>query len=131
LQSPQQSAGIGALWARAKISELMDDERRNGDPAETRAAIVETAIGHHLVSKYTSLVAVDKTPVRPVDETLSSEQVANLMPYGQSSNAIFGFPATATSAPMLRMIGGAYLLAALLIFALYFPGSRSSRVVAE
>jgi len=29
------------------------------------------------------------------------------------------------------MIGGAYLLAALLIFALYFPGPRSNRVVAE
>jgi len=131
LQSPQQSAGIGALWARAKIANLMNDERRNGDPTKLRAAIVETAIGHHLVSKYTSLVAVDKTPVRPANDALSSEQVANLMPYGQRTNAIFGFPATATNAPMLRMIGGAYLLVALLIFALYFPGPRSTRVVAE
>jgi len=131
LQSPQQSEGIGALWARARIAELIDLERRSDSPVDTRAAIVETAIGHHLVSKYTSLVAVDKTPVRPAGDALSSEQVPNLMPYGQSTNAIFGFPATATSAPMLRMIGGAYLLAALLIFAMYFPGPRSKRVVAE
>jgi Ca-activated chloride channel family protein len=131
LQSPQHSAGIAALWARARIGWLIEEERRRGDAAEARTAIVETALEHHLVSKYTSLVAVDKTPVRPAGDDLSSEQVPNLMPYGQNTNAIFGFPATATNGPMLRMIGGAYLLAALLIFALYFPGTRSNRVVAE
>jgi len=124
LQSPLESEGIGALWARARIAELMDGERRGRDAVEIRAAIVETAVAHHLVSRYTSLVAVDKTPVRPTDDPLSSEQVANLMPYGQSSNAIFGFPATATNAPRLRMIGGAYLLMALLLFAARFSGPR-------
>ncbi|MCP4299630.1 MAG: marine proteobacterial sortase target protein [Gammaproteobacteria bacterium] len=124
LPSPQKSEGVGALWARARIAELMDSERRGGDPAEIRAAVVDTAIGHHLVSKYTSLVAVDKTPVRPTNDPLSSEQVANLMPYGQSTNAIFGFPATATDAPLLRMIGAACLLAALLLFAALRIGQR-------
>jgi Ca-activated chloride channel family protein len=128
LQSSRQSEGIGALWARARIAELMDNERRQGNPDEIRAAVVETAIEHHLVSKYTSLVAVDKTPVRPASDPLSSEQVPNLMPYGQSTNAIFGFPATATKAPMLRMIGGAYLLVALLLFAMLFPGPRQNHV---
>ena len=124
LQSPQESEGVAALWARARIADLADQERRGGDPVETRAAIVATAINHHLVSKYTSLVAVDKTPVRPAGDDLSSEQVPNLMPHGQSMNAIFGFPATATKAPMLRMIGGAYLLTALLLFAAFFPEPR-------
>ncbi len=128
LQSPQQSVGIGALWARARIAELMDDERRQGDPDKVRAAIVATAIGHHLVSKYTSLVAVDKTPVRPAGDDLSSEQVPNLMPYGQSTNVIFGFPATATNAPMLRIIGAAFLVVALLLFAMLFPGPRWKHV---
>jgi Ca-activated chloride channel family protein len=124
LDSPHQSEGVGALWARARIAGLVDQERRGSDPVETRAAIVATAIDHHLVSKYTSLVAVDKTPVRPAGDDLSSEQVPNLMPHGQSTNAIFGFPATATNAPMLRMIGGAYVLTALLLFAAFFPEPR-------
>jgi Ca-activated chloride channel family protein len=128
LRSSRESEGIGALWARARIAELMDEERRHGDPAEIRAAIVETALGHHLVSKYTSLVAVDKTPVRPANDPLSSEQVANLMPYGQSTNAIFGFPATATDGPRLRMIGGFCLLMALLLFASRFSGPRQKHV---
>jgi Ca-activated chloride channel family protein len=128
LQSAEQSEGVGALWARARIAELMGTERRSRDVAELRAAIVETALAHHLVSKYTSLVAVDKTPVRPAGDPLSGEQVPNLMPYGQSVNAIFGFPATASSAPMLRMTGMVCLLAALLLTAALRVGRRTHHV---
>ena len=70
---------------------------------------------HHLVSKYTSLVAVDKTPVRPAGDPFASEQVPNLLPYGQSMNAIFGFPATATNALVLQRRGFLLLVAALLL----------------
>ncbi len=118
LDEPVESAGVAALWARARIGELMDAERRGNSPVVTRAAILETALTHHLVSKYTSLIAVDKTPVRPAGDPLSSEQVPNLMPYGQSVNAIFGFPATATGAPALRIMGVAWLLSALLLLAM-------------
>jgi len=124
LDTSQQSEGVAALWARARIAELMTTERRLGDAVEIRDAIVETAMTHHLVSKYTSLVAVDKTPVRPAGEPLSSEQVPNLMPYGQSTNAIFGFPATATSAPMRRLIGLGCLASALLLLAALRVGDR-------
>ena len=102
----------------------MDAERRQTDADGIRSVIVETALAHHLVSKYTSLVAVDKTPVRTSGDPLQSERIANLMPYGQSSNAIFGFPATATNAPLLRLYGFACLLAALLLLALQWNGGR-------
>jgi Ca-activated chloride channel family protein len=116
LDTPAQSEGVAALWARARIGELMDEERRGGDAEALRAQIVETALAHHLVSKYTSLVAVDKTPARPAGDPLSSERVPNLMPYGQSANAIFGFPATATWAPAQRIMGAAWLLSAFLLY---------------
>ena len=127
LVSKRKSEGIGALWARARIANLMDTERRGGNTEETRTAVVATAIEHHLVSKYTSLVAVDKTPARPAGDPLSSEQVPSLMPYGQSMKAIFGFPATATSAPWLRQVGIACLLAALLLIVLMRTGDRYAR----
>jgi Ca-activated chloride channel family protein len=127
LDAPVESEGIAALWARARIGELMDEERRGGDTEELRAGILETALTHHLVSKYTSLIAVDKTPVRPSSDPLSSEQVPNLMPYGQSANAIFGFPATATSAPAMRIMGAAWLLAAFLFMIMLRTGRRQSR----
>ena len=115
VNAASDSPGIAALWARARIGELMDIERRHSDPEEIRSSIVATALQHHLVSKYTSLVAVDKTPVRPATDPLKSEQVPNLMPYGQSAYAIFGFPATASNAPAMRLMGFASLLLALLL----------------
>ena len=120
------SEGVAALWARARIGELMDMERRGGNPEEMRAGILETALTHHLVSKYTSLIAVDKTPVRSAGDPLSSEQVPNLMPYGQTTNAIFGFPATATNAPALRVMGLAWLLSALGLLAIIRGWRRRS-----
>ncbi len=57
--------GVGVLWARAKIDALMDAARRGAPEADVRAAVLDVALTHHLVSKYTSLVAVDVTPTRP------------------------------------------------------------------
>jgi Ca-activated chloride channel family protein len=124
----EDSPGIAALWARARIGELMDVERRASEPGEIRSTILATALAHHLVSKYTSLVAVDKTPVRPSNDPLNSEQVPNLMPYGQSTNAIFGFSATATDAPALRRIGFMALLSALLVLMLQWTAGGMRRV---
>lgn len=118
LAADTPSAGVAALWARARIAELLDRERRGADPGETRDEIVKTALTHHLVSKHTSLVAVDKTPVRLAGDPLQKDQVPNLVAHGQSSRAIFGFPATATDGPALRKSGLLTLLAAMLILAM-------------
>lgn len=118
LVGDQPSSGVGALWARARIADLSDEERRGANPGEVRTAIVATALKHHLVSKHTSLVAIDKTPVRPASDPLRKDQVPNLMAYGQSGNAIFGFPATATNAQQLQLLGASLIAAALLLMLL-------------
>jgi Ca-activated chloride channel family protein len=124
IEEGRNSAGVAAVWARARIEALFDRNRGHGVPDSARAEVVDTAIRYHLVSKYTSLVAVDKTPVRPKGAGLDSEQVPNLLAYGQSTEAIFGFPATATPAEMQRLVGIACLLLALGIFMV----GRSRRV---
>lgn len=91
----------------------MDQQRRGAQ--DIRQAVIDTALSHHLVSKYTSFVAVDKTPSRPQNLQLSKEQVPNLLPYGQSTQAIFGFPATATNAGAYRFNGMLLVAAALLL----------------
>ncbi len=119
----ESSPGVAALWARARIEDLLDKQRRGADANETRDAVIKTALVHHLVSKHTSLVAVDKTPVRPAASALNQEQVPNLLPYGQSSQAIFGFPATATGAGVYRLGGLALIaFACLLMFILSTQG---------
>jgi Ca-activated chloride channel family protein len=111
------NAGIAAVWGRARIEHLMDRERRGDDPAEIRSAVIETALDHNLVSRYTSFVAIDKTPVRPQSSRLDSEHVPNLLPYGQSQQAIFGFPATATGWGRQVAVGVALLLVAMFLLA--------------
>ena len=111
----QHGPGIGVLWARARIESLIDELRHGAKEESIRPAVIQTALAHHLVSKYTSLVAIDKTPVRPVSESLKKEQVPNQLPYGQSMNAIYGFPATATGAAGYRFSGLAILFLALLV----------------
>jgi Ca-activated chloride channel family protein len=115
IASEQDNGGIAAMWARARIEHLLDLERLGEDAEKARVAVIETALDHQLVSRYTSLVAVDKTPVRPESESLESEQVPNLLPYGQDHNAIFGFPATATGWPAHVATGLILLLLAALL----------------
>jgi Ca-activated chloride channel family protein len=95
--------------------------------------VIETALAHHLVSRYTSLVAVDKTPVRPAAEALEREQVPNLLPYGQSMRAIFGFAQTATGWQAQAARGTVLVLLALLVWGFcrhLWKGMRSDDVAA-
>ena len=62
-----------------------------------RDAIIDVALMHKLVSRYTSFVAVDKTPVRPIDARLKNKNALNARPAGQSPQP-FAYPQTATSA---------------------------------
>jgi len=115
------NAGIAAVWGRARIEHLMDRERQGDDPARIRAAVLETAFDHSLVSRYTSFVAIDKTSARPQSSRLDSELVPNLLPYGQSQGqsqqAIFGFPATATGWVSRVTVGVLLLLVAMFLIA--------------
>ncbi len=131
LPEDSESPGVAALWARARIGALVDAERRGADPEQTRQEIVATALTHHLVSNHTSLVAVDKTPSRSAGDSLTREHVPNLLPYGQSMSAIFGFPATATKAATLRFMGLASLLAAFIVAALTMLGRRPTDALAQ
>jgi Ca-activated chloride channel family protein len=124
VEQSDASPGVAAIWARARIENLMDRKRQGAAHEEIRKAVIDTALSHHLVSKYTSLVAVDKTPVRPAYSKLSKEQVPNLLPYGQSMNAIFGFPATATNAGAYRMNGALLVATALLLLLILMNCSR-------
>jgi Ca-activated chloride channel family protein len=92
------------------------DAKRRGLPEESaKREIVDTALEHHLVSPYTSLVAVDRTPSRSADAALRRDTIAGRLPWGQDMGAIFGLPATATNAAALMCAGGVALLLALLL----------------
>lgn len=76
------SPGVARLWARARIESLEDAMRRGADEAEIRPQILDTALRHQLLSRYTSLVVVERSPARPTHEGLASTQIANATPAG-------------------------------------------------
>ena len=40
--------GVGAIWGRSKIENILDTLERGGDPKQIRTAVVNTALRHHL-----------------------------------------------------------------------------------
>ncbi len=120
LNGGQKDSGIPSIWARQKIAVLMDQLRLNqntqgNEVEELKNNIITTALTHHLVSKYTSLVAVDVTPARIKEALVQSHALPVNLPAGWDHKKVFGqLPATATNAPF------AFLSGLLMLFATLF-----------
>jgi Ca-activated chloride channel homolog len=126
LDTGTSESGIGVLWARDRIEALMDAKRNGGPADEIRRDVLEVALAHHLVSAYTSLVAVDVTPTAPAGTTPIKTALPTNLPDGLAFDAIFGsVPQTATPAPLLTLAGTISLV---LAFVLYAYRRRQVRV---
>ena len=95
-------SGLHVLWARRRIESLSDsirEARHTAKPQDKlREQVVHLALEHHLVSAYTSLVAVDLTPVRPADAPLRHADVPANLPAGWDRDALTGKADRARSA---------------------------------
>lgn len=105
-------AGVHRLWARRKIAALMDERSRGAAEGEVRDRVLGVALKHRLVSKYTSLVAVDVTPARPQDEALKTAAVPANLPAGWDPAMLVGrLPAGGTAARLHLVAALALLMA--------------------
>ena len=124
LKYAHEGEGMGVLWARRKIESLTDSLQDGADKERVREDVVDIALKHHLVSRYTSLVAIDVTPARPDGEPLDSQALPVNLPHGWDHDAVFGsLPRTATPAPLHMML--ALLLATLALLTHAFVGRKS------
>lgn len=82
--------GIAKLWARRKIDDLEASASAIAGPATLDRQIETVALTHHLVSRLTSLVAVDATPSRPAGENLTETDVPLNLPAGWDFGKVFG-----------------------------------------
>ena len=105
------SDGITRLWGREKIESLMDHLSDGSDPNGVEAAVIAVALQHHLVSQYTSLVAIDQTP-----QGLNATCKAEPLPTGNGADADADgtLPQTATPAGLLLLIGASLTAVALI-----------------
>lgn len=124
-QLPQ--GGIRIAWAREKIASLMNLHHESSAENVRQAIkqeVTNTALQHHLVSRYTSLIAVDVTPVN-VSELLYQQRLKNNLPHGWKRSgtgsksgdtmlAQMRLPQTATSS-MLNLLLAILLFLAMLL----------------
>jgi Ca-activated chloride channel family protein len=88
-----RGAGIHKLWAKKKIESLLDGVSFQAgmevmDADEVRRAVVELGLRHHLITPYTSLVAVDVVAAAPAGIVPVRRAVPVNPPQG---SAFFGF----------------------------------------
>jgi Ca-activated chloride channel homolog len=113
------ASGLSKLWARERIGALSREMHTGGSSETLKASIVELALKYHLVSDFTSLIAIDDAVARPADSAGHLEQAATSAPIG-GAWATTGFAKTATAAEVYLLIGLICLgLGGLLIFTRY------------
>lgn len=98
-----EGSGISKLWARRKIDDAeVRRTMREGSPDQADAEILKLALEHRLVTRLTSLVAVDQTPRRPDGARLTRADVPLNLPAGWDFDKVFG---TAPGSEQLRPDG--------------------------
>ena len=117
-------SGIATWWARQKIKHLnyaLYDTDEKNEKQGIINKITDIAISNRLLSKYTSFVAVEKTPSRTLADILKKRPVANVMPKGSTQK--IPLAQTATNANVLFKVG----LLMLLITGLCMLATRTRR----
>ena len=111
-QNNNNTDNLDAVWARQKVTDLMDKLSTSQITQEqAKPLIVDLGIEHNIVTKFTSFVAVDTTPVKPKGLLAEHENIPNLMPKGST----MAIPQTATPATMYSLLGVLMMLVGAII----------------
>ena len=135
LSEAVEGSGVARTWARRRIAEIeVADTLGTVDEGEAADAIARLGLDYALVSRETSLVAVDRTPARPRGARLTEEELPLNLPHGWDFDTLFNggptdadgiraaaedqaelleLPQTGTEAARLMRNGGLLLLLAL------------------
>ena len=111
-ENKQQTDNLDTIWARQKVAALMDQLRigdKNND--KTKADVLKLGLDHSIVTKYTSFIAVEAKPSKPVEQKAKSKAIPNLMPKGSTMPA----PQTATPSTLFILLGMILLFLSLVL----------------
>ena len=91
LAGAAEGQGLAKLWARRKIADAeVARTLQEIGPDDTDHRILALALEHHLVTRLTSLIAVDQTPSRPEGAHLSRSELPLNLPAGWDFDKVFG-----------------------------------------
>jgi Ca-activated chloride channel homolog len=111
--------GITTLWARQRVEDLMDRWRLSDEDSRPgiRSTLIAHAIRYRLVTRFTSLVAVEEV-VANTSGTSTTVAVPTELPAGMQLDKVFGAPATGTADAFLETLGLALFLLGLMLWRL-------------
>ena len=103
--------GITTLWARQRVEDLMDGWRvsQEDERAGIRSTLIAHAIRYRLVTRFTSLVAVEQVVANSSGES-TPVAVPTELPAGMQVDKVFGAPATGTADAFLEVLGVSLVL---------------------
>jgi len=114
--------GVVAYWGRQAIQRELDRAGYETTEDEARQRIIDLAIDYQLLSPYTSLVAVDKTPKRSRDAALQRQDVPGfLADNGQGRGAVLARAMPATDAGSFERLIRALLALVLVALMILHP----------
>jgi Ca-activated chloride channel family protein len=107
LANAAEGKGLSKLWARRKIADAeIARTMRQIAPEEADKTILALALDHQLVTRLTSLIAIDKTPSRPEGERLKLADMPINLPAGWDFETLFGERSRQLSPPSERRAEG-------------------------
>jgi len=91
LAGAAEGQGLSKVWARRKIADAeVARTLRRLKPEEADSVVLALALDHRLVTRLTSLVAVDATPSRPDGARLTRADLPLNLPAGLDFDKVFG-----------------------------------------
>ncbi len=104
--------GITTLWARQRVEDLMDHWREADESKQTeiRQSVIEHAIQYNLVTRFTSLVAVEEVVVNAGGQN-NTVPIPTELPMVMQMDKVFGAPPTGTADEFLETLGITLLVA--------------------
>jgi Ca-activated chloride channel family protein len=101
--SARQGSGVEKVWARRKIDSTLDTIAAGADRGAVELEVTNLALAHHLLTDYTSLIAVDVTPQGIAQTSCVTAPVALNDPQGQQPEG--ELPQSATPSTLLLLSG--------------------------
>ncbi len=103
LSEAEPASGVAKLWARDRIAGIEELRFQNAPRETIDRQVKATALRFGLVTRLTSLVAVDKTPARPEGEALHQRDVPLMLPEGWDFEAVYGEAGADRAAALQRL----------------------------
>jgi Ca-activated chloride channel family protein len=116
----RSDGALSVRWARAKVGALIDSLREGADADAVRERVVRLAKRFHLVTRYTSLVAVEE--IVSAEGPATTHRVVSAAPHGRPISLGRG----GTARPLLRRLAAGSAGVALLVVALLWWTRRGA-----